>query len=800
MNSRVAVRGVLLLVAAACGGGASPGRSPYQPPPHDQTPPSAPTDLKATGSVTGIDLAWSASTDDVGVAGYDVYRDGSFLTSVTGTAALDPMVAAGAQYCYAVSARDAAGNRSPPSASACAGRIGCGLKDQPCCPGLPDRDSCAGDTVCVSSTCLSCGAVGQYCCAERDVCTNPQCLVCTAPLSVCIRVGWNGTPSYGDWTCIGAELSDPDLRPGFPREVVGGWAAVVVDDVDGEPGPEILVSTADGLYHAFKSDGQYATGWPAGWHGETGVGMFSTGPASAYPRGSSIFSTHGPGIGYDELIALSGDGQPLPGWPVTFQGSTMPALASVGGNEWLFSCGTYSVYAYRADTAALGVCGGWPLGWPVFPPGTGQLAGLAGVTFPAVADLDGDGVPEVVVIGGAFEPCGSSVWCHDLWAIRADGSLVPGLDPLWIPGIINGGVAIASIGDVNGDGKPEIVTPPANDPTFGGSGSHFEMQVVSASGQIVRTVEIVPNAGDVFASPPVLADLDGDGIPEIVVQLDNSLHVFTASGELPGFPVTFDPNSNAGHMYASLGGSIPVVGDLDGDGVPDIVVMVQITSTPLGDLHAFRVDGSEVAGFPKRLVLGEGAVSAIADLDGDGVNELIARGPFSLWVFDTSHGKPTGRIEWGQLGASPRHAFAYPATSPGSGTTSPPSCIDPAAGTCSPTCGTSEICLPGAGAAPPACHACGGWAQTCCADCGCQAPATCLRQGGTGTGCCYPCGCQDNGKPCSGPGDCCSGVCTNSVCQCAPQGAIFPAPLAPDRVPCCAPSWSVSSCQAQCVF
>ncbi|HEU4383541.1 MAG TPA: VCBS repeat-containing protein [Anaeromyxobacteraceae bacterium] len=747
--------------------------------------------------MTNIDLVWSASTDNVGVAGYNVYRDGTFLAFTSVTFASDPTVMAGVQYCYAVSARDDAANESPLSSRACAARIPCGLKDQPCCPGVWERDACAGDTVCVSSTCVSCGAVGQPCCPERDTCTTPQCLVCTAPLSICIRVAWDGVLSYGDWTCIGAELSDPDLRPGFPREVVGGWPAVVVDDVDGEPGPEILVSTDDGLYHAFKSDGRYAAGWPAGWYGEIGAGMFSTGPTSAYPRGSSIFSTHPmPGSGFDELIALSGDGQPLPGWPVAFQGSTLPALAAVGGDEWLFSCGTYSVYAYRTDTAALGVCGGWPLGWPVFPPGTGQLGGLAGTTFPAVADLDGDGLPEIVVIGGAFEPCGASVWCHDLWAIRADGSLVSGLDPLRIPGIINGDVAIAAIGDVNGDGKLEVVTPPATDLTFGG----FEMQVVSSSGRIVRTVEIVPNVGDVLTSPPVLADLDGDGIPEIVVQLDNSLHVFTASGELPGFPVTLNANSNAGHILASLGNSIPVVGDIDGDGAPDIVVMAQITGTPLGDLHAFRIDGSEVAGFPKRLVLGGGAVSAIADLDGDGANELIARGPFALWVFDSSHGTGTGRIEWGQLGAGPGHAFAYPAAPSGTGTASPPSCVDPAAGTCSPTCGASEICLPGGGGAPPACQACGGWAQTCCADCGCQAPATCLRQGGAGTGCCYPCGCQDNGKPCSAPGECCSQVCTNSVCQCAPQGAVFPAPLVPDRIPCCALSWTVSGCQAQCVY
>jgi hypothetical protein len=43
----------------------------------DITPPSVPTGLASTGSsASTIDLSWSASTDDVGVIGYKVYRNG----------------------------------------------------------------------------------------------------------------------------------------------------------------------------------------------------------------------------------------------------------------------------------------------------------------------------------------------------------------------------------------------------------------------------------------------------------------------------------------------------------------------------------------------------------------------------------------------------------------------------------------------------------------------------------------------------------------------------------------------------
>src|SRR5207245_3828981 len=56
------------------------------PPTPDTTAPTAPTNLTATAlGATRIDLGWSAATDNVGVVGYDISRDGTFLTSVSGS-------------------------------------------------------------------------------------------------------------------------------------------------------------------------------------------------------------------------------------------------------------------------------------------------------------------------------------------------------------------------------------------------------------------------------------------------------------------------------------------------------------------------------------------------------------------------------------------------------------------------------------------------------------------------------------------------------------------------------------------
>jgi chitodextrinase len=79
----------------------------------DTTPPSMPTGL-STSNVTGasLTLSWNASTDNVGVAGYDVYRNGAKVASVAGTSSSHTGLVCGTSYAFAVVSYDAAGNRS----------------------------------------------------------------------------------------------------------------------------------------------------------------------------------------------------------------------------------------------------------------------------------------------------------------------------------------------------------------------------------------------------------------------------------------------------------------------------------------------------------------------------------------------------------------------------------------------------------------------------------------------------------------------------------------------------------------
>lgn len=83
----------------------------------DVTAPSVPDNLHKTGStISSITLAWDASTDDVGVAGYKVYRDGVLVGSPGGTTFTDTGLSVSSSYTYTIKAADAAGNVSAASA------------------------------------------------------------------------------------------------------------------------------------------------------------------------------------------------------------------------------------------------------------------------------------------------------------------------------------------------------------------------------------------------------------------------------------------------------------------------------------------------------------------------------------------------------------------------------------------------------------------------------------------------------------------------------------------------------------
>ncbi|MEV5987904.1 glycoside hydrolase family 48 protein [Streptomyces sp. NPDC052051] len=82
----------------------------------DTTPPTVPTNLTVSATTdTTVSLTWTASTDDVGVAGYDIYRAGTLTGSAATTTFTDSGLKPSTSYAYTVRAKDAAGNVSAAS-------------------------------------------------------------------------------------------------------------------------------------------------------------------------------------------------------------------------------------------------------------------------------------------------------------------------------------------------------------------------------------------------------------------------------------------------------------------------------------------------------------------------------------------------------------------------------------------------------------------------------------------------------------------------------------------------------------
>ena len=80
----------------------------------DATPPSVPGGLAATPAAFSVALTWTASTDNVGIGGYDVFRGGSLVASLGNlTSYTDTTVQPSTGYSYTVRARDTSGESRP---------------------------------------------------------------------------------------------------------------------------------------------------------------------------------------------------------------------------------------------------------------------------------------------------------------------------------------------------------------------------------------------------------------------------------------------------------------------------------------------------------------------------------------------------------------------------------------------------------------------------------------------------------------------------------------------------------------
>jgi hypothetical protein len=156
---------------------------------------------------------------------------------------------------------------------------------------------------------------------------------------------------------------------------------------------------------------------------------------------------------------------------------------------------------------------------------------------------------------------------------------------------------LRNLGDLDGNGRPEI--------GFLNSSSGVQIYRLSPPG-LVRTLPRPANAGTLRAMEAV--DLTGDGIAEVLVADDTRLFAFTAT------------NGSVLRTYQLAGGLFTVVGDLDADQVPDLVLAngneVMFASGATG--RRLSVWSSD-----QPLPIGNPPMAGVGDLDGDGFGDLL---------------------------------------------------------------------------------------------------------------------------------------------------------------------------------
>jgi hypothetical protein len=235
----------------------------------------------------------------------------------------------------------------------------------------------------------------------------------------------------------------------------------------------------------------------------------------------------------------------------------------------------------------------------------------------AVGDIDGDGKADIVagLSPGLRNPSEIAIY-------RADGSLIQGSEFIALSTMYGANVAV---GDFDGDGKAEIVV---------GAGLSFvnpaQVRVFKyESGAIIDT-GINFNAFDVRGGVNIATgDVDGDGIPELITAAGASYYaragvrvwkVDTSGSQWSIIDTGIHFIAFSGRYGASV-----TTGDLNGDGIEEIIV--GSGPDPRGGpnmIKAFNRDGTEFGLKITDGSKGYGLNVASADLDSDGIAEIIA--------------------------------------------------------------------------------------------------------------------------------------------------------------------------------